>query len=287
MAKPEELARQQIDEALRAAGWAVQDSKKTNLYERRGVAVREFALRKGHGTADYLLFVDHKAVGVLEAKKAGVALTGVERQTQAYGDNLPPEIPAHFKPLPFLYESNGVETRFTNCLDPKPRSRSVFHLHRPETLAAWLEADPLWLPAGSEPAESDKPSTLRGRLQTLPALADGRLWWAQERAVQNLEKSLAEDLPRALIQMATGSGKTFTAVTSIYRLIKHAKAQRVLFIACRSSTTVRTSSACATRTSSSSPRRFKHRRANGLRRSCGEPIRRWRRIASKAAAASF
>jgi type I restriction enzyme R subunit len=225
MPTPESLARENIDRQLTAAGWHVQDIKDLNLYAGRGVAVREFQMESG--PVDYLLIVDKKAVGVLEAKKEGETLTQVEGQAARYGEGLK-GVPAPVNPLPFQYISTGVETRFTNLLDPEPRSRDLFHFHQPEILAEWLEAEPLWLPAGHRLI--DKPASLRLRLQNLPTLDHGRLWPAQIEAVRNLEKSLAADHPRSLIQMATGSGKTFAAVTSIYRLIKEGGAHRVLFL---------------------------------------------------------
>ncbi len=215
MPTPEESARQQIDEALRLAGWPVQDVGDANVHASRGVAIREFPLKQGHGFADYLLYVDGKAAGVVEAKKTGDTLTGVETQAAKYSEGLPDALPAHQRPLPFLYQSTGVETRFTNWLDPVPRSRRVFHFHRPETLARWL---------------AEFPSTLRKRLRDMPPIIEEGLWRAQLKAVRNLERSFAEDRPRALVQMATGSGKTFTAVTAIYRLIKFAEVPRVLFL---------------------------------------------------------
>jgi type I restriction enzyme, R subunit len=196
-----------------------------NLYAGQGVAVREYPLT--WGPADYLLFVNRQAVGVIEAKKGGVTLTGVELQTEKYSEGVPTGVPAAMKPLPYLYQSTGVETRFTNRMDPESRSRRVFNFHRPGTLAEWLAAEPVRLPAGHR--LNNCPAGFRLRLQQLPELPTDGLWPAQVTAVRNLEKSLAEDRPRALIQMATGSGKTFTAITSIYRLVKHGGA-RVLFL---------------------------------------------------------
>src|SRR5581483_499932 len=138
VAKPEELARQRIDADLTLAGWVVQDRAAVNLSAGRGVAVREFPLKGGHGFADYLLYVDGRAAGAIEAKPEGSTLTGVEWQSEKYSKGLPDEVPAWLRPLPFLYESTGIETRFTNRLDPAPRSRGVFHFHRPETFAEWL-----------------------------------------------------------------------------------------------------------------------------------------------------
>lgn len=240
---PEERARVTIDAALEAAGWVVQDRDLMNLAAGKGVAVREFKLARGHGYADYLLFVDGKAVGVLEAKPEGHTLRGVEPQAAKYADGLPATLRPPVKPLPFLYLSNGAETLFTNLLDPRPKSRRVFHVHRPETIAEWLTADTLdqWVKAlhgeGSgyhTAAAETRPSSLRGRISALPPLereqAYTGLYPNQIEAITGLERSLRKDKPRALIQMATGSGKTRMAVTAIYRLIKLAGARRVLFL---------------------------------------------------------
>ena len=131
MVRPEDKAREDIDAELTAAGWIVQDRAELNLDAGRGVAVREFRLNPGHGAADYLLYVDGEAVGVVEAKKAGTTLTGVEVQAEKYSVGLPDDVPARIRPLPFLYQSTGVETNFTNRLAPEPRSRRIFNFHRP------------------------------------------------------------------------------------------------------------------------------------------------------------
>lgn len=230
---PEEKARKEIDRMLQSANWTVQDLKKANIHEKQGVAIREFPLNPGHGSADYILYVDGQAAGVIEAKKAGTTLTGIEPQSDKYKHGLPETLPAWFRPLPFCYESTGVETRFTNGLDSEPRSRNVFSFHRPETMAFWLERDVPTVEGGTGEAESTTyglPSTLRDRLKKIPPLIEEGLWPAQVTAINNLEKSLVENRPRSLIQMATGSGKTFTAINFIYRLIKFAGARRVLFL---------------------------------------------------------
>src|SRR5580704_10183987 len=158
--KPEDRARAEIDRLLTAAGWLIQNRKDADITAGRGVAIREFPLKSGHGFADYLLYIDGAAGGVVEAKKAGLPLIGVEIQTSKYSEGLPADLPAYRRPLPFCYESTGVETRFTNLLEPEPRSRPVFAFHRPETLAAWIDA------------ESKSPgSTLRGRLRRIPPLS--------------------------------------------------------------------------------------------------------------------
>ncbi|MFM2091812.1 MAG: hypothetical protein RLZZ127_2301 [Planctomycetota bacterium] len=225
---PEQQARERIDAMLLAAGWIVQSRDALNLHAGQGVAVREVHLRPGHGIADYLLFVDGKAVGVIEAKQEGTTLSGVEIQTEQYSVGLPQEFPAPIRPLPFLFQTTGVETWFTNRLDPDPRARRVFHLLRPESLAADLAADPV-------PGDN-LPGVLRRRLQAMPALDatpnwnSARLREVQKRAVTSLEQSLREDRPRALVQMATGSGKTVFAITAAYRLLRYGKAKRILFL---------------------------------------------------------
>ena len=231
---PEEQARENIDRLLEQAGWVVQNSGSINLYAGTGIAVREFPLKPGHGRADYLLYVNQKAVGVVEAKPEGFALAGVELQSEKYGAGLPDTLPAYLRPLPFLYESTGVETQFTNGLDPEPRSRSIFSFHTPGTLAAWIDAPAN--AAGADQRQVAEPTrsylashSLYQRLKNMPALDASGLWPVQERAIRNLEESLAAGRPRALVQMATGSGKTFMACNQIYRVIKYAGARRVLF----------------------------------------------------------
>jgi type I restriction enzyme R subunit len=217
---PEVRARVRIDEMLTAAGWTVQDYRHIDRGAGRGVAVREFPLAGGHGRADYLLFIDGEAVGVLEAKKAGMSLIGVETQSAKYADGLPTGIPAAGLPLPFAYESTGAETRFTNRYDSVPRSREVHWFHRPETLARWVQRF----------REMPVTATFRGGLRHLPPLDRVGLRPAQYDAILALEASLAADRLRALVQMATGAGKTFMAAAQTYRLLKFAGAQRVCFL---------------------------------------------------------
>jgi type I restriction enzyme R subunit len=211
---PESIARQEIDRLLESAGWIIQNQDTLALGAGRGIAVREFRLTTG--PADYLLFVDRKVVGVIEAKKAGETLSGYEIQAQRYSAGLLPQLQAPIKPLPFLYQSTSNEIQFTNGLDPIPRSRLVFAFHRPEMLAEWI---------------GEGKETLRWRLgNRYEPLIPDKLWQAQIEAISNLEASLGQGRERALIQMATGSGKTFTAVNYIYRMLRQAKAKRVLFL---------------------------------------------------------
>jgi type I restriction enzyme R subunit len=209
---PEEKARQQIDAILSHCGWIVQDKSQMNLHAAKGVALRELSFKNGE--PDYTLFVDGKALATIEAKPEGHSLTGVEEQSTKYVTGLPTGFPVWRSPLPFSYETTGTETRFTNHLDPEPCSRNVFAFHRPETLLAWVQQE----------------KQLAQRLREFPPLLNGNLWHAQISAIHNLEESLAANKPRALIQMATGSGKTYTAVNFIYRLVKYGGARRVLFL---------------------------------------------------------
>jgi type I restriction enzyme R subunit len=231
---PEARAREKIDGLLEDAGWAIQDRDDMNVSV-PAVAVREFKLNKGYGFADYLLFLDGKAVGVCEAKPAGVPVRNVEIQAKRYVDGLPAALEAPFKPLPFAYISTGEETAFINHFDPHPRTREVFSFHRPETLREWLSADTLdrWVKLYGgvyTGADDTKPSTLRARLRAMPPVDLPGMWPNKVHAVANIEKSLFDDRPRSLVQMATGSGKTLLAVTTLYRLIKFGGARRVLFL---------------------------------------------------------
>ena len=102
---PEQRARQSIEDQLQASSWEIQDANSLNLGAGRGIAVREFPLQRGHGTADYLLYGDRQALGTIEAKKVGDTLTGVEVQSEKYAAGLPASLPAWHRPLPFLYET--------------------------------------------------------------------------------------------------------------------------------------------------------------------------------------
>jgi type I restriction enzyme R subunit len=209
---PEQIARDRIDKMLTDAQWVVQSVNIVDLSSNQGVAVREY--QTDVGPADYVLFIDRKPVGIIEAKREeeGFHLTVVEEQSSGY---------AHAKlkylnndPLPFVYESTGLVTRFTDFRAPKPRGRNVFNFHKPSTFAEWLR----------------KEKSLRSRVQDLPPLDPTGLRPAQIVAIENLEVSFKNNRPKALIQMATGAGKTFTAATFIYRLLKFADAKRILFL---------------------------------------------------------
>jgi type I restriction enzyme R subunit len=209
---PEQLARDRIDLLLNASGWIIQDKKSINLNAGLGIAVREY--QTDIGPADYILFVDKKPVGIIEAKRVeeAVHLTEHEGQTKGYATAKLKYL--NNQPLLFGFESTGEVTRFTDYRDPKPRSRPIFSFYRPETFIEWSKQD----------------KSLRKRIHDIPALPVTGLRDCQINAINNLEKSFKEARPKALIQMATGSGKTYTAITFIYRLLKFARAKRILFL---------------------------------------------------------
>jgi type I restriction enzyme R subunit len=221
---PEERARVLIDEQLTQAGWVVQDRKEIDLVNHVGVAVRETILKNVAGRADYLLYLNRKIVGVIEAKPSGVTLTEVQWQSHRYSKGLDSEqskvAVLHREELPFIYEASGTETHCTNLFDPEPRARHIFNFQKPDTLARIIRD-----------SENQEQATWRGRVNTLPGTEGYDLRPASRRAVMAIEKSLRENQhSRSLVQMATGAGKTRMAVTESYRLLKHGGFNRVLFL---------------------------------------------------------
>ena len=187
--KPEEKARENIDQKLKEAGWTLFDIDNFNLKASLGVAIREFPLKTGY--TDYLLFVEGQALGVVEAKPEGTPLIGVSEQTRKYIHGIPDDVPHVQGPLPFAYESTGVETFFRDEWDPFPRSRRIFSFHEPETLKEWLSHD----------------ETLRGKLKKLPPLVKTGLRECQVEAIHNLEKSLLVPNPEHSFKWQPGQGK--------------------------------------------------------------------------------
>ena len=210
---PEARAREQIDNRLRQSGWTIQDLKQLNLTVASGVAVREFPTNTG--PVDYALFIEGVPVGVVEAKKdeEGQALTDVETQSSRYANSQFKWVKREHK-VRFAYEATGELVRFTDYADLKYRSRKVFSFHRPETLKRWLA----------------EPDTVRNNLKRIPQLDESGFRKCQIGAIHGLDTSFSENRPRALVQMATGAGKTFTAITAAYRLLKYGRMNRILFL---------------------------------------------------------
>ena len=210
---PEQSAREVIDRKLLQSGWIIQDVKSLNPMAAMGVAVREFPTSTGE--VDYALFVEGVPVGVVEAKKseAGENITAVETQSVRYANSSFKWVKCEYS-IRFAYEATDQLTRFTDYADIKYRSRKIFSFHRLETLAALLK----------------QPDTLRNNMKHFPPLDTTGFRQCQITAIQNLDASFAHNKPRALVQMATGAGKTFTAITSVYRLLKYGKMNRVPFL---------------------------------------------------------
>ena len=210
---PEERTRVVIDEKLEQSGWIIQDMKKLNVSAALGVAVREFPTSTGE--VDYALFIDGKPVGVAEAKREekGESITDVEVQSGRYANSTFKWIKNDYK-IRFAYETTDKLIRFTDYNDVKYRSRTVFSFHRPETLLALLR----------------QPDTIRNNMKHFPVLDETGFRKCQVNAIKNLDNSFSENRPKALVQMATGAGKTFTAITAAYRLLKYGKMNRILFL---------------------------------------------------------
>lgn len=210
---PEQKARKIIDEKLKASGWVIQEIKKLNPNAAVGVAVCEFPTSTG--SVDYALFVNGTPVGVIEAKKSeeGENITTVEGQSARYANSTFKWIKCEYR-IRFAYEATDKLTRFTDYDDIKYRSRTVFSFHRPETLAELIR----------------KNDTIRNNMKHFPEFDGTGFRDCQITAINNLDKSLSENKPKALVQMATGAGKTFTAITASYRMLKFGKMNRILFL---------------------------------------------------------
>ena len=210
---PEQQAREQIDKRLIQSGWVIQDFRQLNPMAATGVAVREFPTSTG--PVDYALFVDGVPVGVIEAKKdsAGENISTVETQSGRYANSKLKYVSVDYR-IRFAYEATGVLTRFTDYDDIKYRSRVIFSFHRPETLKALLKAS----------------DTIRNNMKHFPEFDTTGFRNCQIKAIKNLDISFSENRPKALVQMATGAGKTFTAITAAYRLLKYGKMKRILFL---------------------------------------------------------
>ena len=210
---PEEKARLVIDQKLIQSGWMIQDMKHLNLSSALGIAVREFPTSTGE--VDYALFIAGTPAGVVEAKRteSGEKITTVEDQSARYAGSKFKWIKGDCS-IRFAYEATDKLTRFTDYQDEKFCSRTVFSFHRPETLQTLLNA----------------PDTIRNNMKHLPPFDTTGFRDCQIRAISRLDRSFAENRPRALVQMATGAGKTFTAITAAYRLLKFGKMNRILFL---------------------------------------------------------
>ena len=210
---PEQEARVIIDKKLEQSGWVIQNVAQLNLGAALGVAVREFPTSTG--PVDYALFIDGTLVGVIEAKRSSVGenITVVEEQSARYATSSFKWINSEYT-IRFAYEATDKLIKFTDYKDIKYRSRRVFSFHRPEHLKSLLQAS----------------DTIRNNMKHFPVLDTTGFRECQINAINNMDISFADNRPRALVQMATGAGKTFTAITEAYRLLKYGKMNRILFL---------------------------------------------------------
>jgi type I restriction enzyme R subunit len=178
----EAQARLKIDADLRSAGWIIQDRSEMNLAAGSGVAVREVPM--GDGRVDYLLYLNQRIVGVIEAKPAGTTLAEVHLQAMRYASSLTPgqKLNAVLAKgvLPFVYEASSTELYFSNHFDPEPTSRRIFNFQRPSTLEAIIRAeDPVTGNGG-----------WRTQILQMPSTEGYDLRPASERAIHNIENWL-------------------------------------------------------------------------------------------------
>lgn len=209
----EQEARVVIDKKLEQSGWVIQNFAQVNIGAALGVAVREYPTNTG--PVDYALFIDGEPVGVIEAKKSSIGenITVVEEQSARYATSSFKWINREYT-IRFAYEATDKLIKFTDYKDIKYRSRRVFSFHRPEHLKSLLQAS----------------DTIRNNMKHFPILDTTGFRECQINAINNMDVSFADNRPRALVQMATGAGKTFTAITEAYRLLKYGKMNRILFL---------------------------------------------------------
>lgn len=225
--KPEEQARVLIDEMLAAAGWAVVP-RSEYLDVPHAQAVTE-ALTKGNNEADYLLFLDGKAIGVLEAKRAENSLgMHVAEQTAKYSAGALPWYQTWTKPLPFLFMCNGDKLFFRNTLDPTSEFESIKKLFTPKQLVKLAREHNL------------KIDSEFAALPVLPPVEPNGLRLCQRDAIAAVELDFKFGERRVLLDIATGAGKTFTACMMCYRQLNYMHAERILYLVDRTNLGVQT-----------------------------------------------
>ncbi|OBW93507.1 DEAD/DEAH box helicase [Gallibacterium salpingitidis] len=206
--KPEEKARVKIDQMFINAGWKVVDRKdySPNI---NACAIREGLLKKNM-EADYLLFLAGKAIGILEAKAEYIDVTSAKVCEQAanYVVNVPKYYQSYSIPLPLIYQSNGQLVLFKRS--DGNEYESLNRIHSPKEICKMLGINDPY--AG------------------LPFLAEKGLRNCQYEAISALEESFRNNHKRALMVLATGAGKTYTACMAAYRLLAYTPVRRVLFL---------------------------------------------------------
>ena len=207
---PEEKARQKIDQWFTDAGWEVINRDE---YEptSTAVAIRE-GLLKDNLEADYFLFISGKAVGVLEAKREETdAFSSIVcEQAALYAKSVPNIYQTYQKPLPFIFTSNGKELYFCDFREQDHYFKQIMTIPTPHELVKKLGINDYF--AG------------------LPTLRKKGLRDCQYEAITELEKSFRSGQKRALMVLATGAGKTYTACLAAYRMLSYTPTRRVLFL---------------------------------------------------------
>lgn len=207
---PEEKARVKIDKMFEAAGWQVV-SREEYTPDLTAAAIKE-GLLKHHLEADYFLFINGKAVGVLEAKRAEVDVDcdEVKAQAEKYVNNVPPFYAAYEKPLRIIYLSNGEKVLFYDYAKNDDHYIEINRIHTPKEIVNILKINDYY--AG------------------LPILSDKGLRRCQFDAIKGLEQSFRNGQKRALMVLATGAGKTYTACLAAYRFLSYTPMRKILFL---------------------------------------------------------
>ncbi len=207
---PEQIAREKIDRMFAEAGWTVVDRDHYSP-EISAVAVEE-GLMKGNCEADYLLFINGKAVGILEAKRQEVDVTAsiVAEQAESYARSVPDWCQAWQNPLPLTYVSNGKDLFYRDLRNPNGYYEPLKKIHTPKEITRMLGITEFYA--------------------ALPTLQKRGLRDCQYEAITELEKSFRSGQDRALMVLATGAGKTFTACLATYRMLNYTPMKRVLFL---------------------------------------------------------
>lgn len=202
-----------IDPMLAAAGWNVVSYDKTKARNNyNNCAVREYPT--DYGPADYALCVGGKILGIVEAKKAESGIQSVLTQAERYSRGIP-ENPFNFNGyrVPFLYSTNGKQIQYHDVRYPLSRSRQISGFHTPEALVEKLNSD------------------FKDRNTKFFDIPDNkRMRYYQCEACDAIGHAIVDHKQTMLVAMATGTGKTFTIVNLIYRLMKAGVAKRVLFL---------------------------------------------------------
>lgn len=210
---PENKARKQIDKLFEEAGWQIV-SREDYAPNISAVAIEE-GLLKHNKRADYFLFLNGKAVGVLEAKREDLKedLSCACEQAELYAKGVPLKYQAYQRPLPIIYLSNGKQVLFKDFRDPNSKLIELNRIHTPKEIVKLLG--------------------IKDEYAALPMLTEREkkaLRECQYEAITELEKSFKSGHKRALMVLATGAGKTYTACMAAYRMLSYTPMKRILFL---------------------------------------------------------